>query len=324
MQGTGVNLGGWLIIEKWLTPSVFEGLEATDEWELSQTEEGRKRIAKHRKTFITEADFRWLRDHGVTHVRLPVPYWAIGDADRYVPAHDELAWAMKMAKKYKLKVLLDLHAAPGGQNPHEHSGQKGQVEWFERRYQERTLLLLTNLAEMYGDNPVLWGIELLNEPEAYGRMFELIRFYRRAYRVLQERLRPGVYTVFHDSFAPLLFTGSLRVRRDHPVAMDVHWYAFPMPHRLSLAWYLRLSFAARWVMLWLCRLWQPVIVGEWSSVLPQRFFDKMPTSKHEMLLGQNIAMQQRAYHRAIGTYYWNYKAEGEGMWNYRSLIESLS
>ena len=27
----GVNLGGWLVLEKWMTPSLFEGLNATDE-----------------------------------------------------------------------------------------------------------------------------------------------------------------------------------------------------------------------------------------------------------------------------------------------------
>ena len=26
----GVNLGGWLVLEKWMTPSLFEGLQATD------------------------------------------------------------------------------------------------------------------------------------------------------------------------------------------------------------------------------------------------------------------------------------------------------
>jgi len=27
----GVNTGGWLVLEKWMTPSLFEGLSATDE-----------------------------------------------------------------------------------------------------------------------------------------------------------------------------------------------------------------------------------------------------------------------------------------------------
>jgi len=27
----GVNLDGWLVLEKWMTPSMFDGLQATDE-----------------------------------------------------------------------------------------------------------------------------------------------------------------------------------------------------------------------------------------------------------------------------------------------------
>ncbi len=27
----GVNLGGWLVLEKWMTPSLFAGLKAEDE-----------------------------------------------------------------------------------------------------------------------------------------------------------------------------------------------------------------------------------------------------------------------------------------------------
>ncbi len=31
MKMRGVNLGSWLVLEKWMVPSLFEGLEATDE-----------------------------------------------------------------------------------------------------------------------------------------------------------------------------------------------------------------------------------------------------------------------------------------------------
>ncbi|MCY0903238.1 MAG: glucan 1,3-beta-glucosidase, partial [Firmicutes bacterium] len=27
----GVNLGGWLVLERWMTPSLFAGLDAKDE-----------------------------------------------------------------------------------------------------------------------------------------------------------------------------------------------------------------------------------------------------------------------------------------------------
>ena len=318
----GVNLGGWLILEKWLTPSVFKGLQAGDEWELSQTPEGRKRIEQHRKTFITEADFVWLRDHGVTLLRLPVPYWAIVESEEYVFAGYEVGWTMQMAEKYGLKVLLDLHAAPGGQNVGDHSGRKGQCEWFEdTECQEQTLEILLQMAETYKDSPALWGVEILNEPEAKGHVRQLIRFYRRAYKELRSVVRPGTYTVFHDGFQPLLFTGSLWPRRDYPVIMDVHWYGFPIDQAKTMESYMRLS---RWLRLGMARflqLWQPIMVGEWSSVLPQRFFDAAPQDSHMTLLHQNIRMQQRVHALTPADMYWNYKAEGEGMWHFRSLVE---
>ena len=36
----GVNLGGWLVLERWMTPSVFAGTDATNEYELSKTTDG--------------------------------------------------------------------------------------------------------------------------------------------------------------------------------------------------------------------------------------------------------------------------------------------
>nr|AIA94767.1 CAZy families GH5 protein [uncultured Clostridium sp.] len=67
----GVNLGGWLIHEKWMTPKVFKGTNAIDEYTLSQTEEGRRAIQDHRKNFIQEADFKWLKQHGIEILRSP-------------------------------------------------------------------------------------------------------------------------------------------------------------------------------------------------------------------------------------------------------------
>ena len=56
----GVNLGGWLVLEKWITPSLFAGLQATDETsycvELGEAEATR-RLHQHWNTFITRDDF---------------------------------------------------------------------------------------------------------------------------------------------------------------------------------------------------------------------------------------------------------------------------
>jgi hypothetical protein len=45
----GVNLGGWLVLEKWLTPSLFQGTTARDEWEFSAWPEGAARLKAHRE-----------------------------------------------------------------------------------------------------------------------------------------------------------------------------------------------------------------------------------------------------------------------------------
>ncbi len=319
---SGVNLGGWLILEKWLTPSIFRDTNATDEWALGQTTAGKKKIRAHRRAFITESDFEWLRDNDVSCVRLPVPYWAVIATSEYVSAKKEVAWAMRMAEKYDMKVLLDLHAVPGGQNIGDHSGKKGQMEWFSNEaYQEQTIAILKQLAEQFKDSPALWGIEIMNEPESKHNVQQLRAFYKRAYKELRHIIRPGTYTVFHDGFRPFMFTGSLWRKRGYPIAMDIHWYGFAFDSAKSLDVYLHYSKWLRIMMAGVLRLQQPLVIGEWSTVLPQRLFDMQPTSQHMKMLEQNAAMQQKAYRLAIGDMYWNYKAEGDGMWNFRSLVE---
>ncbi len=133
--------------------------------------------------------------------------------------------------------------------------------------------------------------------------------------------RPGVSVVFHDGFRPLLFTGALSARRDHPVVMDAHWYAFRFGEGVTFDGYeRRLQQTRRWLLWWLQR-WQPVLVGEWSTVLPQELFDATPQKGHRELLRRNANLQQQIYDKALGNFYWNYRAEGRGMWHFRSLVE---
>jgi glucan 1,3-beta-glucosidase len=318
----GVNLGGWLVLEKWLTPSLFKDSSAADEYTFMRDQNLRSRIDNHRQTFITKKDFKWMRDNGINLVRIPIGYWLFKPLDGYTPTVGYLDSAMKWAEKYGLNVLIDFHAAKGSQNGFDNSGKAGSAEWFENRdSQNETVELLCKIAERYKDSPALWGIELLNEPVSKGYYFTLLRFYRQAYKRLTRILRPGTMIVFHDSFRPLLFTGAIRKRKNYPVMMDVHWYGFSFT-TTNLATYLKLSAMSRKILSILLRVSQPILVGEWSTVLPQRFFDAIPMDQHMLLLKQNADMQIEAYRHTSGWIYWNYKAEGGGMWNYRSLVEN--
>lgn len=317
----GVNLGGWLVVEKWLTPQLFKGTDTVDEYTLMQHPDGKERITKHRQTFITEKDFIWLRDHGIALVRIPVGYWLFDPIDGYEPSVNYLDSAMKWAKKYGVKVLLCLHGARGSQNGFDNSGKTGRAEWFlNKSYQDETVTLLERTAERYGDSSALWGIELLNEPTPGRHYFTMLQFHRRAYRALSRILPPQTYIIYHDAFQPLLYAGTLWNKKSRPIMLDSHWYGFEFGTKNFDA-YLRKSAWTRRLLLRITQLWQPVIVGEWSTVLPQRFFDEVPTSKHMELLKRNADMQQREYKRAAGWIYWNYKADGGGMWNFRDLVE---
>lgn len=320
----GVNLGGWLIPERWLTPSLFKGTDAKDIATLLQTSEGRARYQSHLEEFIVEDDFRWLAEHGVELLRLPVGYWALELIDNYPSTKKQIDWVMSMAEKYQLKVLLDLHAARGSQNGEMHSGALGNIGWqTNREYQEQAREVLLALALRYRDSPALWGIELLNEPTMGRHYFTLLRFYRQTYHALTEVLRPGTVTVFHDAFHPWFFSGALRAQPQYPVVMDMHLYALPnrWPFTISLAMYERIRKVLLSLMIRVAQFAQPVMIGEWSSVLPQKLFDTTPRKIHPKMLKSNIAAQQRLYSRTTAQVYWNYKAEGEGMWNFRSLVE---
>ncbi len=319
----GVNLGGWLVLEKWMTPSVFEDSGARNEFELSKTRQGRERIKKHHATFITKKDLTWLKNHGVTILRVPVGYWIFGDDQRYVDAIDRLDWLMDTSLSLGLQVLLDLHAAPGAQNRAAHSGSGNTVsnthsiKWLnDSTKQAEAIAVLTRLAERYRDFPNVWGIELLNEPAVDLFGFRLARFHRRAYRAVTKVARPGTRIVFSDAYAPLRTSNCfwLMTKKDFPVVLDCHVYqVFGARHKTkSFDQHLRQTKLTGWFLAFL-RLQQPLIIGEWSAMLP------IKTSPEQTRT--YVDAQLRAFSDAEALFFWSYKTEPEGRWNYRDQAE---
>lgn len=319
----GVNLGGWLVVEKWMTPALFAGTDAVDEYTLSQEPDGKNRLEKHRQEFITESDFAWLHKQGVNLVRIPVGYWLFEPIDGYIPTVQYLDHAIRWAEKHDIQVLIDLHGARGSQNGKDHSGKVGRAAWFENKaYQTETIEMLARIAERYKNSSALWGIELLNEPmPPLQHYFTLLRFYRRAYRKLVGILRPGTRVVHHDAFMPLLYTGALWGRSKYPVVMDMHLYGFDSRAK-TVDVFLRRAVRIRKALLHTARLWQPVILGEWSTVLPRKFTENMTNDEREQITKHYAALQQELYGKhANGWTYWNYKTANGGTWNFRDLIQ---
>lgn len=320
----GVNLGGWLLLEKWMTESLFAGTDAVDEYTFMQTDGAAEKIQKHRQTFICEEDFEWLSKNGISAVRIPIGYWIFDGDAPYIAGISHLDWAVKMAEKYKLKVLLDLHGAPGSQNGKDHSGRIGMSNWYRRaEYRSQTIDVLVRLARRYYHSNCIWGIELLNEPKIGLFHFTLRRFYNRAYEALMKASRPGTYIIFHDSFTPHLMNGAVIGSPSFPVALDVHWYQFGslLSRYQKLEAYFKKVLRRKGLIDRLSQR-QPVVVGEWSVVLTGQILGRNSSKQEqEVQFKEHARYQLEAYDQALAWFYWTYKTEGRGIWHFRSQVE---
>ena len=114
----GVNLGGWFVLEPWITPKLFSDTgreDIVDEYTFTQKlgkQEASRRLESHWASWITEADFKEIASVGLNHVRIPVGYWALAprDKDPYVQGQiPYLDKAVQWARNAGLKVMLDIH-----------------------------------------------------------------------------------------------------------------------------------------------------------------------------------------------------------------------
>jgi glucan 1,3-beta-glucosidase len=322
----GVNLGGWLVLEKWMTPSLFKGTEATDEYTFCESADkaGIRRLRSFRGSFITERDITWLADHGVQAVRLPVGYWLFGDEppfDGTVKYVDKLfGWAAK----YRLKVLLDLHGAPGSQNGWDHSGQAGKVGW-PKQYTNtvKTLSIIKRIAERYGKHPQLLGIEMLNEPKRTVPKRVLKHYYISAYKIIRQLCGPHVWVVMHDNFRPHRWRRVLRGKKFENVYIDTHHYHCfsKRDKRHGVNWHIgRLLHHVPKRFRRMMR-YHPLIIGEWSLALDKNTVGEVSAAEGEALNRSFAGAQLMAFSGARAWFFWTYQLEHGTVWSYRRCVE---
>lgn len=253
MKIKGVNLGNWLVLEKWMSLALFEGTTAEDEYYLPRQlsrEVYEAGIQIHRSEYITERDFVAIKSMGMEAVRIPVPYFIFGDREPFIGCIKELDKAFNWAEKYGLEILIDLHTAPMGQNGFDNGGICGVCKWSKYPEEvEFVLSVLERLASRYGTRKGLWGIEVLNEPitdKAWKLMdvpnrypavdqdmvegsgpntIEFLKdFYCRAYDRIRKYMPEEKYVVLHDGFEILAWKDFMREEKYVNVVLDTHQY----------------------------------------------------------------------------------------------------
>lgn len=249
----GVSLGGWIVLEPWIVPSLFEQFDpldnVVDQWRFCEVlgkQECLRQLQHHWDTFVLESDIQLLAASGLNHVRIPVGYWLFGDIRQGEPWVDgELPYlrrAIFWCLKYGMHVVLDLHAAPGSQNPFDNSGKKGSIMWADsvsdsssgriRRYNiDRTLAFLRNLTS-YFTRPefqqVVVAIEPVNEAFLSLPIDILKDFYLQAYEIIKTGADPNrgydIAVIIGDSFRFGAWNGFMFPPHYRHVWIDTHIY----------------------------------------------------------------------------------------------------
>lgn len=135
----GTSLGGWLVLEPWITPSLFyQFLGATEKWgdqakdhvgldcytfcTALRKEEANRQLRQHWSTWVTEGEIANLAAMGVETLRIPVADWMFQPYEPFVGcwdgAIDELNRGLALIQKYNLTAIIDLHALRGSQVRH--------------------------------------------------------------------------------------------------------------------------------------------------------------------------------------------------------------
>mmetsp|Transcript_30668 Transcript_30668/g.74066 ORF Transcript_30668/g.74066 Transcript_30668/m.74066 type:complete len:722 (-) Transcript_30668:211-2376(-) len=143
-QIRGVNLGGWLVLEPWITPSLFyqflgggvgtTGMDHYSFCEVLGAEEGNEQLRRHWETWVTEDIIKDLAGSGaVNSLRVPVGDFMFEPYGPYVGctdgAIDYLDRLLDWARSYGLSVLLDVHTQRDSQNGFDNSGQTLGFQW---------------------------------------------------------------------------------------------------------------------------------------------------------------------------------------------------
>ncbi|CDZ97041.1 endoglucanase family 5 glycoside hydrolase [Phaffia rhodozyma] len=167
----GAGLGGWMNMENFITG--YPGHEADMRKKLKNVmgeEKYEYFFDKFLENFFTEKDAEFFASLGLNTIRIPFNYRHFESDDAPgVWIEKGFQWIdrlVNLCAKHKIFTILDLHAAPGGQNIDWHSdaGIHRAVFWEYKEFQNRSIRLWEELARRYKGNTWVAGFNPLNEP----------------------------------------------------------------------------------------------------------------------------------------------------------------
>ena len=163
----GINLGNWMVPEGYMWQfggHVQSGAELNRfVTELIGPTRARNFWQQWRANYITQADVHLIHQAGFNSIRLPM-HWSLftsDDAEGFRLLDNLVAWC----RAENIYLILDMHAAPGGQTG-TNIDDSGGYPWLytDAASQQQLIDIWQRIARRYRNQPTILGYDLLNEP----------------------------------------------------------------------------------------------------------------------------------------------------------------
>jgi len=175
----GMGFGGWMLQEGYMFHLGFLGQQYKIKQKITDLV-GKKQAdifyAKWLKDHTQKADIDSMASWGFNSIRLPMHYDLFTLPVKDEPVAGKNTWLptgfemvdelLSWCKQNHIYLILDLHAAPGGEGndfpiADRHPGEPSL--WESKANQDKTVALWQKLAERYKNEPYIGGYDILNE-----------------------------------------------------------------------------------------------------------------------------------------------------------------
>ena len=176
----GMGLGGWMLQEGYMFKLSNIGQQYRIKAKIEEVV-GKEKTNQFYEAWLanhtTKADIDAMAAWGFNSMRLPMHYnlYTLPVEEEKVPGQNtwlEKGFAMtdsllQWCKANKIYLILDLHAAPGGQGNDLNISDRDPAKpslWDSESNQQKTIALWRKLAERYANEPWIGGYDIINEP----------------------------------------------------------------------------------------------------------------------------------------------------------------